>query len=435
MSSILTNTSAMVALQTLRGINKSLAQTQNEISTGKSIGSARDNAAVWAISKTMESDVNGFKAISDSLALGQSTVAVARQAAETTTDLLTQMKGLIVAAQEENVDRGKIQTDIEALSDQIDAVVGAAQFNGLNLVNGSSTDPVEVLSSLNRNAAGVVTPATIEVSRQNLSVTTPFDAQTFATGPLTDPDDFISAAGVTVVSGAQTMEDVLDDGATLGAGTLSITIGQVTAGTGYEIVLGDIEINTPDGGTAIGDRAFQYVASDSDGTADVARNLTNQINAFFGAATNGQYSVTLNATTGAIDITNASGDDIVVGLRATDGGTAGSSASSGGLGALSTFDVTTTSGASQALTAIEGLINQAIDASAAFGSAQARIDTQSSFIQNLTDALTTGIGSLVDADMEAASARLQALQVQQQLATQSLSIANQQPQNILALFR
>lgn len=435
MSSILTNTSAMVALQTLRGINKSLAQTQNEISTGKSIGSARDNAAVWAISKTMESDVNGFKAISDSLALGQSSVAVARQAAETTTDLLTQMKGLIVAAQEENVDRGKIQTDIEALRDQIDAVVGAAQFNGLNLVNGSSTDPVAVLSSLNRNAAGVVTPATIEVSRQNLSVTTPFDAQDFGNGTLTDPDDFISAAGVTVVSGAQTMEDVLDDGATLGAGTLSITIEQVTAGTGYEIVLGDIEINTPDGGTAIGDRAFQFVASDTDGTADVARNLTNQINAFFGAATNGQYSVTLNATTGAIDITNASGDDIVVGLRATDGGTAGSSASSGGLGALSTFDVTTTSGASQALTAIEGLINQAIDASAAFGSAQARIDTQSSFIQNLTDALTTGIGSLVDADMEAASARLQALQVQQQLATQSLSIANQQPQNILALFR
>ena len=54
---------------------------------------------------------------------------------------------------------------------------------------------------------------------------------------------------------------------------------------------------------------------------------------------------------------------------------------------------------------------------------------------NLTDSLTTGIGSLVDADMEETSARLQALQVQQQLATQSLSIANQQPQNILSLFR
>ncbi|MCE8421306.1 flagellin, partial [Rhodovulum sulfidophilum] len=53
----------------------------------------------------------------------------------------------------------------------------------------------------------------------------------------------------------------------------------------------------------------------------------------------------------------------------------------------------------------------------------------------LVDSLKNGIGSMVDADMEAASAKLQALQVQQQLATQSLSIANQAPQNILTLFK
>ena len=51
------------------------------------------------------------------------------------------------------------------------------------------------------------------------------------------------------------------------------------------------------------------------------------------------------------------------------------------------------------------------------------------------DAMKSGIGSLVDADMEEASARLQALQVQQQLGVQSLSIANQSPQTILSLFR
>ena len=47
MSSILTNTSAMVALQTLKGINSSLAKTQDEISTGKTVASAKDNATVW----------------------------------------------------------------------------------------------------------------------------------------------------------------------------------------------------------------------------------------------------------------------------------------------------------------------------------------------------------------------------------------------------
>ena len=66
---------------------------------------------------------------------------------------------------------------------------------------------------------------------------------------------------------------------------------------------------------------------------------------------------------------------------------------------------------------------------------QARIDIQKDFVSELSDSLKAGIGTLVDADMEEASARLQALQVQQQLATQALSIANQAPQSILSLFR
>ncbi len=107
MSSILTNKSAMVALQTLKGINANLAKTQGEISTGMKVATAKDSSSIWAISKVMESDVKGFKGISESLSLGESTVAVARQASETVTDLLTEIKGKIVAAQEENVDRDK----------------------------------------------------------------------------------------------------------------------------------------------------------------------------------------------------------------------------------------------------------------------------------------------------------------------------------------
>ena len=135
MSSILTNNSAMVALQTLKSINMNLGKVQSEISTGKTVESAKDNAAVWAISKVMSSDVAGFEAISDSLALGQATVGVALDASESVTDLLTEIKGKIVNSQEENVDRAKIQTDIEALTNQISSIVGAAQFNGLNLLN------------------------------------------------------------------------------------------------------------------------------------------------------------------------------------------------------------------------------------------------------------------------------------------------------------
>ena len=69
------------------------------------------------------------------------------------------------------------------------------------------------------------------------------------------------------------------------------------------------------------------------------------------------------------------------------------------------------------------------------GSAQARIELQQSFVSNLMDAVERGIGQLVDADLNEESTRLQALQVQQQLGIQSLSIANANSQNILSLFR
>jgi len=145
MSSILTNTSAMVALQTLNSINKNLSTVQSEISTGKSVASAKDNSAVWAISQVMQSDVDGFNAISDSLSLGQSTVAVGRNAAESVTNLLSQVKEKVVAAQEDNVDREKLQTDLASLRDQISGIVGAAQFNGQNLLSNTSTTAVRLI--------------------------------------------------------------------------------------------------------------------------------------------------------------------------------------------------------------------------------------------------------------------------------------------------
>lgn len=84
---------------------------------------------------------------------------------------------------------------------------------------------------------------------------------------------------------------------------------------------------------------------------------------------------------------------------------------------------------------IEVGLNAAIDAAAAFGAAQTRVEIQKEFLDSLIDNLKIGIGTLVDADMNEESARLQALQVQQQLGIQSLSIANQAPQALLSLFR
>ena len=425
MSSILTNNSAMVALQTLKGINKNLAMTQNEISTGKSVSSAKDNSAVWAISKVMESDVKGFKAISESLSLGESTVAVGRNAAETVTDLLTDIKGKITAAQESNVDRDKIQTDITALREQIESVVGAAQFNGLNLVDGSSSTDVTILSSLDRDSSGNVAASEITVERQNLSVSGSVTTQVYdgATGADTTTTIVNATAegGSAVVSGT----GVPTTGT---ASYVDVAIASVGDGFGYQLVLDD----TADA-NSLGTRTFEYVANANDSTEDVANNLYNQVNTFLSATNETNYTVSLDGDTVRLTRANA-GNELEVTIEAdTTGNTAGTS--SGGLAALQAIDVTTDSGATAALTSIESLIDISIDAAASFGSVEGRIATQSEFVSKLTDSLTSGIGSLVDADMEEVSARLQALQTQQQLGVQSLSIANQAPQTILSLFR
>jgi flagellin len=415
MSSILTNNSAMVALETLRNINRNLEGVQNEISTGKKISSAKDNASIWAISTVMSTDVESFKKISESLNLGSSTVGVARSAAEQVTSKLQEIKSLIVAAQEENVDRTKIQTDIDALTSTISSVVGAAQFNGLNLINGSSSADVDILSSLDRNASGGVSASYVTVVRQDLSLSNTATAATFGGTAVTNTS--IINNGGTNAGTAATVAN---------AATQNITIASVAAGNSYRITLNDSAA-----ANNIGSRTFEYVASAADSAESVAANLSSQISNFF-AATN-ETTYTLARTGAQLSLTNNSGGNLSVTAVSATGGTAGTSA--GGLGALNSIDVTTGAGATSALTSIETLLDIAIDAAAQFGSSQKRLGDQNEFVSTLIDSMTTGIGSLVDADIEAASAKLQALQVQQQLGVQALSIANQGPQQLLSLFR
>ncbi|NUH64957.1 flagellar protein [Sulfitobacter sp. S0837] len=80
-------------------------------------------------------------------------------------------------------------------------------------------------------------------------------------------------------------------------------------------------------------------------------------------------------------------------------------------------------------------VGNILTAETSLGLAEKSIENQQGFLTKLADNLDAGVGAMVDANMEEEAARLQALQVQQQLASQSLSIANQAPQNILSLFR
>jgi flagellin len=109
---------------------------------------------------------------------------------------------------------------------------------------------------------------------------------------------------------------------------------------------------------------------------------------------------------------------------------------------VTTLDISALTDASGDQTKLTDMIKGVDDAIASMttaasnlGAVQARIKDQQTFISSLTDSLSQGISSLVDADMTTESTKLQALQVQQQLGTQALSIANQSSQSILKLFQ
>ena len=280
MSSILTNNGAIVALQTLKNVNSNLNKAQSEIATGKSVSNAKDNAAVWAISKVMEADESAFKTIQANLNMAGAVVATARGGAEQISNLLREMKDLAIGANNDAADFTKISADIQAKKLQINAIVDGTQMNGVNLLKTAPTPSntnYTVLGSLNRTS-GTPVPA---------------------------------GANIEVAS------------------------------AGFEAA-----IQTP-AVTAITNRATAVTA----------------------------------------------------------------------------------------LGEIEGLLNIAVNGAAALGTAGKRISDQADFVGKQADSLKVGIGSLVDADMEEASARLQALQTQQQLGIQALSIANQAPSAVLSLFR
>lgn len=524
MSSIITNQSAMVALDTLKGINKNLSMVQNEISTGKSINTARDNAAIWSIATVMETDVASFEQISNSLNLGSATVGVARNAAESVTGYLQEAKDLIVSAQEENVDRSKIQTELNEIFAGINTTVASAQFNGQNLINEDGS--ISVLQSLDRSSNGSVSASNITVDKQNLSTadgrdllldsddgyatvqtnldnsegrtltlagltiadTTTEDTTNlsfdlggesfsldFAVDGATEQDiatavanaingnanltaagitaeindandaqvDFVIAAGADATLSNVSFTDFGDDDAVGGAGGDADTdlIGDVTVGTGLdntnprELTLEAVTIADIDAGDAtgnvytlnVGDKVVSYTALAGDDQDAIASGL---VAAFATAGVTGVSAAVNGSNDNQIDFTVAGGTDATVVLQQTKTN-AGETA--GGLAGLDLIDVTVDP--SDALSKIDGFLQTAIDAAAEFGSKQNRIDNQVDFVSSLTDSLKTGISTLTDANLEEASARLQALQVQQQLGVQALSIANQAPQALLGLFR
>ncbi|MCJ8506414.1 flagellin [Rhizobium lemnae] len=321
MTSIITNTGALAALQTLRSVNQNMEQVQARISSGYRVETAADNAAYWSIATTMRSDNKALSTVQDALGLGAATTDTAYTGLDSAIKVVDQIKSKITAASQPGVDKTKINKEIEQLKNQLSSISESASFSGENwLFNKDSADPgvKNIVASFNRASDGAVSLTTLA-----------FDT---ATSTLIDTED-----------------------AQRGVLTMDWTVDQ------------------PDG---------------NGGTVAADYFLINADSASGASGT----EIAISNTTSAEDLAGM-------------------------------------------LSATEKILQRLTDSASALGAITSRIDMQEQFVSTLMDAIDTGIGRLVDADMNEESTRLKALQTQQQLAIQSLSIANTNAQNILQLFQ
>lgn len=179
MSSINNNPGAAIALQMLSKNREEKEEVQEDVSTGKEVNTAKDNAALWAISEVMEADIGGFEAASRTLSIGEATVAVASAGAEQITGVLEDMKVLAIQAQSGTADYAVIEEQMAAKAQQINSIVGASQFNGVNLLatdtDGNGGTGLTVPTALSREGSNAPTLSTMTVDSVDFEGDAGFD--------------------------------------------------------------------------------------------------------------------------------------------------------------------------------------------------------------------------------------------------------------------
>jgi flagellin len=405
----------MAALQTLRQLGKDMETTQGRVSSGLRVATASDNAAYWSIATTMRSDNSALSAVQDALGLGAAKIDTAYSAMETVVDVVKEIKNKLVAASEAGVDKAKIQEEITQLQDQLKSIAASASFSGENwlqadiggqtnattgLIEAGSTVTKQVIGSFIRDGNGNVSVQTIQVKLDESNVL--FDLSGGGAG-LLDAEAF---------SGLRRVTDTNGDDKYVKLSTEAIDDTWKSLGN-------DVWAKLDSNGDVITDSNAKYVvevsgafldASDIAGTFNVDSNHAID-------GTNIKYAQDISIS--ELDITLL--DDYRDSNAASYLGMGSDADDSNLMDYLISF--------------VDTQLEALISSTAKLGSIAMRIGLQEDFVSKLTDSIDSGIGRLVDADMNEESTRLKALQTQQQLAIQSLSIANTNSENILSLFR
>jgi flagellin len=395
-TSILTNNAAMAALQTLRSIDAKMQDTQARVSSGLRVGTASDNAAYWSIATTMRSDNMALSAVQDALGLGAAKVDTAYAAMEGAVEVVKEIKAKMVAATEEGVDRKKIQAEISQLQEQLRSIASSASFSGENwmkadLTAAGGTVQKSVVGSFIRSEDG-----SVSVKKINYDLTA--NTVLFDDGGdlgILDRIFNVTPASITLdinVSGvtqkytvmAYTIDALIADGATFEGNYANTTVPAADYVKAHGVWVKAVDSTTAPG---------QEIAATS--TVPAAASWVVDVTPIPPATV-----VVAPASLDTVDITALTNEELATMVQATD-------------------------------VALEAMISATAD----LGSIAMRIGMQENFVASLTDSIDSGIGRLVDADMNEESTRLKALQTQQQLAIQALSIANTASESILTLFR
>ncbi|KKX23679.1 flagellin [Rhizobium sp. LC145] len=394
MTSILTNIAAQSALQTLRTIGQSMEQTQGRVSSGLRVGSASDNAAYWSIATTMRSDNGALSAVQDALGLGSAKVDTAYAGMESAIDVVKEIKNKLVASREAGVDRAKIQEEIDQLQDQLKSITDSASFSGENWLKGAigqasatagnlATDVTvnkQIVGSFTRDSAGNVKVQTINIALNSSNV---------------------------LIDSSGNGKGILDSAA------LKANVAQWTDGAFYTA--------TTSLGATFSEGANGVWSDGADYYKQVDEGKWLQVTTAAGTALAG--APTPLVTTAGV----YAGGTSILDLDITKLDAARTAFSMAGASDEAVLD--------KLISHVDAQLEAAISAAADLGSVAMRLDLQEDFVAKLTDSLDSGIGRLVDADMNEESTRLKALQTQQQLGIQALSIANTSSENILTLFR
>jgi flagellin len=444
--SVNTNIGALAALQSLDSTRQALTETQNEVSTGYKVGSASDNPAIYSIANTINANIAGLSAVSDSLNFGAQVVATASSATSSINTVLDSLQQTVTAANTSGEDLNTLQSQVNAELTSINQYAASATFNGVNLLAATTS------ASITSNGLNVV--QSVDGSVYNVA------NQVNPTGgtAITSIGDALGLTGLNINTGAGTSN--IGANIAFGTGTTVGTTG--TPGTFVEAAGTNAAVQLTLGLNPNGDGnnqtiTFEFVddsapqqlqtnpTADNSTIAvhfDSTKESTNQIVAHLSAALGQNGFGVVQQPDGSLNIvgrgltdasygtatagTYASGSDAVTNgvISPTNVGTASNGVT---VGSLTTNQT--------AVTTVQNAVTQLNTISANLGAASQQITGIQNFTTALSSALTAGVGALTDADLAAESAKLTSLQTKQQLATQALSIANQQPQSLLSLFK